>query len=65
MFGNGSTGCDPKSDMQGVIARPNQEPKPLVAAAERIPASSIVYPSYEKVTMVPIYEKRTTKRTPQ
>ena len=62
MFGNGSAGCDPKSDMQGVIARPNQEPKALVAAAERIPASSIVYPSYEKVTMVPVYESRTTKK---
>lgn len=62
MFGNGSAGCSPKSDMQGIIARPNQEPKPLVAAAEYLPASSIVYPAYEKITMVPIYEKRTTKK---
>ena len=61
-FGNGSAGCHPKPWTQGIIGRSNQEPKPLVAAAEYLPASSIVYPAYETTKMVPVYETKTIEK---
>ena len=58
LFGNGSAGCDPKSELEGVIGKPDGEPKPLSAAAEYLPASSIVFPASTETKIVPVYEER-------
>ena len=62
VFGNGQVGCSPKQGFQGIIGRPNQEPKPLIAAAEYIPASAIIYPAYKEKTLVPVYGEKVFKK---
>ena len=61
-FGNGNAGANfPKPPPQ-LVNKPNEEPKPLISAAEYSPEIVNITPEWEEKTLVPVYKERTVKK---
>lgn len=61
-FGNGNAGADfPKPPPQ-LVNKPNEEPKPLISAAEYSPEIVNIIPEWEEKKLVPVYKERTIKK---